>query len=92
MMSQMYVLPQEEQPPFLIPGPISILELRQVKEEHLPDVVVRAMPEADLDRRKMEIDSEFPHFEQETAWVVNDEKLRRRKARHRAAQPKLRLA
>ncbi|WP_277226488.1 hypothetical protein [Hymenobacter sp. YC55] len=81
----MFILP--ETVPSLLPGPISILELRKVNTEFLPPVLVKLTSMEELERRKEEIDNEHPHLAEETAWVLLDERRRRRKAR----QIKLRI-
>lgn len=60
-------------------GKVNLLELQQVRRDHLPCVVVRLTPLAELERRAAELCREQPHYAEEAAFVVYDEKLRRQR-------------
>jgi hypothetical protein len=58
-------------------GKINLMELQQVRRDHLPSLVVKCASLSELERRAAEIGREQPHYREEAAFVVHDEKRRR---------------
>jgi hypothetical protein len=58
-------------------GKINLVELHEVRRDHLPSPVVKCAPLSELERRAAEICREQPHYREEAAFVVHDEKRRR---------------
>jgi hypothetical protein len=58
-------------------GKINLIELHEVRRDHLPNLIVKCAPLAELERRVAEICREQPHYREEAAFVVHDEKRRR---------------
>jgi hypothetical protein len=58
-------------------GKINLIELYEVRPDQLPSPVVKCAPLPELERRAAEISREQPHYSEEAAFVVHDEKRRR---------------
>jgi len=69
-------------------GRINLTELYEVRRDHLPCVVVKLTPLPELERRAAELTRELPHYSEEAAFVVHNERYRRQRL---AASP-LRVA
>ena len=69
-------------------GKINLVELREVRRDHLPCCVVKLTPLPELERRAAELTRELPHYSEEAAFVVHNERYRRTRL---AASP-LRIA
>jgi hypothetical protein len=61
-------------PPF---GKVNLAELYQVRRNHFPSPFIKLTPLAELERRVTELCRETPHFAEEAAFVVHEEKTRR---------------
>lgn len=63
--------------PSLDREPVNLRELQEVHEHHLPPVLVRLVPLAELQRRAHELSIEQPRLRQEARYVWREEVGRR---------------
>jgi hypothetical protein len=70
------------------PGPVNIVELRIVREHHMPTMLVQFSPLCEVLRRAKEVSQQHPHLSEEAQFVLADEVTRRM----RLAQSPVQLA
>jgi hypothetical protein len=58
-------------------GKVNLTELHEVRRDHLPCCVVKLTPLPELERRAAELTRELPHYSEEAAFVVHNERYRR---------------
>ena len=81
-----YSILREQQLPTA--GPVNLIELRVVREQHMPTPLVQFSPLCEVLRRAQEVSRQHPHLAEEAHFVVADEVTRRT----RLAQSPLELA
>ena len=69
-----YSIHRDEQP---AAGPVNIIELRLVREHHMPTLLVQFSPLCEVLRRAQEVSTQHPHLREEAQFVLVDEVARR---------------
>lgn len=60
-------------------APVNIIELRIVRERHMPTLLVQFSPLCEVLRRAHEVSAQYPHLAEEAHFVVADEHARRQR-------------
>ncbi|KUG06907.1 hypothetical protein [Solirubrum puertoriconensis] len=68
-------------------GPVNLKELAEVRQSHMPELIVRFAHIDEVARVAREVAYQHPQFAEETAFVLADEQARR----DQANQPILRI-
>jgi hypothetical protein len=69
-----YSILREERP---VAAPVNLIELRIVREHHMPTMLVQFSPLCEVLRRAQEVSQQHPHLSEEAQFVLVDEVTRR---------------